>query len=433
VKWQHRVVLFCVAVVALGVVSATNGYSIETSYPVHSQLTDNPWDEVEAVASPDGGQMVYYGEDYLGLYPVVVYRWSEAAGAERLAQGQTPSFSLDSQHILWSGAGDAGSGGNPAKSDIWIMSNDATGSGQTPYVVDDLTSLGKPSELPGSGGDVIYHTWAPTWSIRRWNHAGGSVEVLPVVGSAQQPRVSPDGRYIAYHSQSGAGTPYDVYLFDLLTSSETRLTWEGAEQGYPAFSPDGQWIVYQSKEDGGAYFDLWLMDLSGGNRHQITFEDLDQRFPSFMPDGDAILYSAKEDGGADIDVWIVGAFIQAIVDIDPDVLNLTSQGNYITCYIQLPPGYSVGNVDVESVHLVSAGGNAVEPPLPRVGPWGIGAYDEDVIEFLMVKFDRQELIGILESMSAGGDVSLRVEGELYDGTPFAGSDLIRITRKGNKP
>ncbi len=43
-----------------------------------------------------------------------------------------------------------------------------------------------------------------------------------------------------------------------------------------------------------------------------------------------------------------------------------------------------------------------------------------------MKFDRQELISYLSV----GDVTLTVTGELNDGTPFEGSDTIRVINKG---
>lgn len=59
-------------------------------------------------------------------------------------------------------------------------------------------------------------------------------------------------------------------------------------------------------------------------------------------------------------------------------------------------------------------------------PAAIGDYDEDGISDLMVKFDRQALLDLLDP---GDSVSLTVSGSLTDGMPFEGSETIRIINK----
>ena len=114
--------------------------------------------------------------------------------------------------------------------------------------------------------------------------------------------------------------------------------------------------------------------------------------------------------------------IQAIIDIDPDTLNLGSKGKWITSYIELPEGYLVEDSDIDSVALTMINDDLLDPPLYTIGPSEIGDYDDDDIPDLMVKFDREELIPLLEV----GDAELTVAGELTDGTPFEGSDTIRV-------
>ncbi|MCK4733338.1 MAG: hypothetical protein KAT65_12865 [Methanophagales archaeon] len=118
--------------------------------------------------------------------------------------------------------------------------------------------------------------------------------------------------------------------------------------------------------------------------------------------------------------------IQATVTIKPESLNLKSKGKWVTCYIELPDGYSVEDIDIDSVALTKINGDLPDPPLYTVGPSGIGDYDDDGIPDLMVKFDSQELIPLLEV----GDAELTVAGELYDGPPFEGTDTIRVMDKG---
>ena len=42
----------------------------------------------------------------------------------------------------------------------------------------------------------------------------------------------------------------------------------------------------------------------------------------------------------------------AVIDIDPNTLNVNSQGNWITCYISLPEDYHVNDVDPNSIFFL---------------------------------------------------------------------------------
>ena len=121
--------------------------------------------------------------------------------------------------------------------------------------------------------------------------------------------------------------------------------------------------------------------------------------------------------------------IPATIDINPGTLNLKSKGNWITVYTELPEDYSVEDIDIYSIFLSKINGESLASPLYTVGPSEIGDYDENDIPDLMVKFDRQELISLLEIT---GTVELSVYGELLDGTPFEGCTNIQVIDKGKK-
>lgn len=132
------------------------------------------------------------------------------------------------------------------------------------------------------------------------------------------------------------------------------------------------------------------------------------------------------------------------LDVDPYTLNLDSEGKWVTVYIELPEGYDVSNIDTESIELATEVvilTNEVEVEefmvhIASGAPTAIGDYDDDGIPDLMVKFDRAELVeylGKAELDSVDGlkfyDVMLTVTGALTDGTPFLGSDTIKVIKK----
>jgi len=130
----------------------------------------------------------------------------------------------------------------------------------------------------------------------------------------------------------------------------------------------------------------------------------------------------------------------ATLDFDPNTLNLESKGKYVTCYIELPEGYDPADIDVSTVMLNDA-------ILAELSPTSVGDYDADGIPDKMVKFSRSELVAFLagvdgsshsfaEKSSAvppiqrGAELEIMVTGQLTDGTPFSGADIIRVINPG---
>ncbi|UCE74262.1 MAG: hypothetical protein JSV56_00780 [Methanomassiliicoccales archaeon] len=120
--------------------------------------------------------------------------------------------------------------------------------------------------------------------------------------------------------------------------------------------------------------------------------------------------------------------LEAVIDIDPDTLNSKSNGQWITCYIELPEGYDVANIDVSTILL-----NDIVPAESE--PTEIGDYDTDGIPDLMVKFDRAEVLGLVgetndyEEGIKSYDFTLTVTGELLDGSTFEGQDTVKVLSK----
>ena len=111
----------------------------------------------------------------------------------------------------------------------------------------------------------------------------------------------------------------------------------------------------------------------------------------------------------------------AAIEISPDPLYLNSNGKWVTCYIEPPDGYSLSEIDVDSILL----GGLLEVQHSAVQG-----------NVLMVKFDRQDVIAYIElvlEITPPDNATLIVTGELIDGFTFQGSDVIRVTdEKGKK-
>jgi hypothetical protein len=116
--------------------------------------------------------------------------------------------------------------------------------------------------------------------------------------------------------------------------------------------------------------------------------------------------------------------LDATVDVDPDTLNLKSDGEWLTAYIELPMNYDVANIDVLSVLLNDT--ITVDPDAPAT----IGDYDDDGISDLMLKFSRFDvqnyIIATLGTPERFTLVTLTISGNLNEGIHFQGSEMIRV-------
>jgi hypothetical protein len=134
-------------------------------------------------------------------------------------------------------------------------------------------------------------------------------------------------------------------------------------------------------------------------------------------DMDDVLIYGRALSDAEVESLCVQPAVAAQVVVNPDTLNLSSSGKWMTVYIELAEGFQTTDIDVSSVTLMTAGGTAIQAS----GPSEIGDYNGNSVNELMVKFDRQAL----SSQLSAGSATLKVSGKLSQDRTFEGEDTIR--------
>jgi Tol biopolymer transport system component/cytosine/adenosine deaminase-related metal-dependent hydrolase len=112
-----------------------------------------------------------------------------------------------------------------------------------------------------------------------------------VLGIAS-PVASPDGTRVAFRALNA------LWLLTIGEPVPEKLVDDGFFNSDPDFSPDGRSIVYASDRAGDA--DLWLRDLDSGTERRLSGLAGAQTAPRFSPDGGRIAYN-DQDGV----VWVV--------------------------------------------------------------------------------------------------------------------------------
>ncbi|MHA2106001.1 MAG: carboxypeptidase-like regulatory domain-containing protein, partial [Candidatus Hodarchaeales archaeon] len=125
----------------------------------------------------------------------------------------------------------------------------------------------------------------------------------------------------------------------------------------------------------------------------------------------------------------------ATVDIDPDTLNLKSDGNWITAYIELPELFDPNDIIIDTIKLEI---DAQQFTIAIGAPHTIGDYDNDGIPDLMAKFNRSEVITFLglsdfyfSNIEENIPVKFTVTG-MIGKDQFLGVDWITIIHRGKK-
>ena len=149
------------------------------------------------------------------------------------------------------------------------------------------------------GDRIVFVADGNLWSVAK---AGGAAERLTSApGQDMFPRVSPDGRWIAYTEASKAGT--DIWVIPAWGGTARRLTYHpatepgtggrhGPDNMVVTWTPDSQAVVYLTKRAqwNGWIQDMWKVPVAGGAPVQMPIDSA-VGLATYGPDGHTIAYN----------------------------------------------------------------------------------------------------------------------------------------------
>jgi serine/threonine-protein kinase len=157
-------------------------------------------------------------------------------------------------------------------------------------------------------GSLVYvpgpvSTTGGQMSLGLFDRKGGSelLKILP--GTYQLPRMSPDGKRIAFGIDDGKEA--SIWIYELSgTSSMRRLTFEGqGHNRFPVWTADSQRVAFQSDREGDQGI-FWQRADGAGTAERLTKADegVSHIPESWAPDGERFLYNAGKGGATSL--WV---------------------------------------------------------------------------------------------------------------------------------
>jgi Tol biopolymer transport system component/DNA-binding winged helix-turn-helix (wHTH) protein len=245
-----------------------------------------------------------------------------------------PHYSPDGRRLTYLQGGSGGAGLTP-----WVMNAD--GSGRSPLLTDGGQS-GWPSWAPDGTRVLVQRDIAGTRRLWWVDLATRQPTATPLAENMESPRLSPNGREVAYWMLEPNGSA-NIWTQAVDGGKARRVTADAEAITYPWWSPDGQWLAVTMKR--GKFTQVGVVSKNGGVVEQITDAPGFSAPASWSPGGDEIAFAGQRDG-----VWNVWTVSRRTRATRP-LTHFTAPSDYVSY-----PSWSAGGRRIAFAREIRRGG-----------------------------------------------------------------------------
>ncbi len=113
--------------------------------------------------------------------------------------------------------------------------------------------------------------WPLTWIDRDGKHQGDLGQPTRFAG----PAISPDGTRVALSINDTANSNEDVWIYDLVRGTKTRVTFDPARDAYPCWTADGKHLLFESNRKG--HPDIYMKAADNSSPEELLYSDSNEK------------------------------------------------------------------------------------------------------------------------------------------------------------
>jgi TolB protein len=120
---------------------------------------------------------------------------------------------------------------------------------------------------------------------------GGRAKLIGESGLEVEPAYSPDGRLLAFAS-GRFGNPH-IFVRDLVSGKDTRITTAGWYNSSPQWRPDGLKLAFAGYDREIDRYDIFIVNPDGSRMERLTLDQGDNEKPTWSPDGRYLIFQSN--------------------------------------------------------------------------------------------------------------------------------------------
>lgn len=259
-------------------------YIVDIDGSNRTKLTENGGPDFDPAWSPDGNEIIYTSREELNANSDLWVMDADGSDKQQITDSEDfnevdPDWSPDGQWIAFASDRDG-------DFDIYVMRPDGS---ELRQVINEPNDQWTP-RWSSDGVLIVYtdgnYNQSSTTDLYMVDANGGTP--LPVAVTASEPDTYPDFAFdslrIVFTSGMGlAGNNTALFTLHLPTQTQEQLTSGEGQDDDPVWSPDSVYIAFDARRGGASVFDLYIINVATREETRLTEDAGDNVAPAWQP------------------------------------------------------------------------------------------------------------------------------------------------------